>query len=259
MDYAERYPDKIRLLLSERNVRSNEVVARGFRAARGDYIALLDGDDFWLDDDKLQCQVDFLNARPDCAMCFHNARVETGDPHNTWNWTPSHQPATTSLQDILCGNYIATCTSMFRCGLVEIPDWYAGFFPITDWPLHILHAEQGNIGYIDAIKGAYRLHPDGLFSPASQDEKNAAILQFYLKINDCMARRIEPQLRAGMFCYFIEWAESYRATGDFQRARRCLAQARHGRPLTRPRDAYRYGANWLRLQTALPRGARASS
>ncbi len=58
--YARRHPDRIRLVLSPANLRSNEVVARGFRAARGRYLALLDGDDFWTAEDKLQAQFDFL-------------------------------------------------------------------------------------------------------------------------------------------------------------------------------------------------------
>ena len=54
LDWKARYPDRIRLILSDRNVHSNEVVARAFRAARGTYVALLDGDDFWTYSKKLQ-------------------------------------------------------------------------------------------------------------------------------------------------------------------------------------------------------------
>jgi len=257
--YAERHPERIRLLLSDTNLHSNEVVARGFRAATGDFVALLDGDDYWLGQDKLQRQVDFLTAHPACALCFHNARTETGDPEKTWNWTDDRQPEITTLEDILRGNYIATCSAMFRRGLVTIPAWYADFFPITDWPLYILHAEKGDIGYIDEVMGVYRLHPEGLFSPASQDEKHAAIHRFYLKMNDCLERRLEPQLHAGMFRYFIEWAEAYRARGDVVRASRCLSQARDARPWARPRDAVRFAANRLHLLGKTKTDARAST
>ena len=74
-EYAERHPEIVRLLLSERNLCSNEVVARGFRSARGRYVALLDGDDYWTGADKLQAQVEILDARPDMTICFHNVQV----------------------------------------------------------------------------------------------------------------------------------------------------------------------------------------
>src|SRR5262245_25076291 len=73
--YHQRFPEKMRLSRSERNVASNAVVARGVDAARGDYIALLDGDDYWTSPNKLQKQVDFLEHHPECVICFHNAIV----------------------------------------------------------------------------------------------------------------------------------------------------------------------------------------
>src|SRR5262245_48465575 len=57
--YQKNYPDRIRLLLSERNLHSNEIVVRGLQAAQGQYIALLDGDDYWTSAHKLQKQVEF--------------------------------------------------------------------------------------------------------------------------------------------------------------------------------------------------------
>ena len=38
-----------------------------------EYIALCEGDDYWIEKMKLQKQVDFLNINPDYTMCFHNA------------------------------------------------------------------------------------------------------------------------------------------------------------------------------------------
>jgi glycosyltransferase involved in cell wall biosynthesis len=246
-EYAARFPDTIKLLLSAENLRSNEVVARGIRAAESDFIALLDGDDYWTAPDKLERQVAFLHANPACSMCFHNARVDTGNPADARNWTPDSQPEITTLADILCGNYIATCSTMFRRDLVDVPDWYASFFPITDWPLHVLHAERGSIGYINAVMGAYRHHPGGLVSPNDDDKKHRDIAAFYLRLNECLERRLEPMLLAGMFRYFIEWAEEYQHRGDYERAKWCVEQAALGQPFTRWKDLCRHVRNRLRL------------
>ena len=75
LEFQQAHPEKVQLLLSTQNIHSNEIVVRGIRAAQGEYIALLDGDDYWTSPLKLQKQVDFLDSHPECSMCFHNARI----------------------------------------------------------------------------------------------------------------------------------------------------------------------------------------
>ncbi len=77
--YAEKYPDKIRLFLHSRE--DNYFIAGGatgknnfiynIKQARGEYIALCDGDDFWLTTDKLQTQVEALKKHPQSSISFH--------------------------------------------------------------------------------------------------------------------------------------------------------------------------------------------
>ena len=115
-EFHQRYPDRIRLILSEHNLNSNEVVGRGIRAAKGQYVALLDGDDYWTSEHKLQRQAQFLDSHPDCAMCFHNAVVVYEDgSREPRNWTPPQQKEFSTLEDIWMGNFIATCSTMFPC------------------------------------------------------------------------------------------------------------------------------------------------
>ena len=122
-EYADRHPHLVRLLLSERNLRSNEVVARGFRAARGRYIALLDGDDYWTSDDKLRAQKAFLDARPNLTICFHNVQVV--DEHSQESgrlWNAPGQPEVSGLHELLRGNFIATSSVVYRrAAVAEVP------------------------------------------------------------------------------------------------------------------------------------------
>ncbi len=53
-EYQRRFPNRVRLLLSAENLNSLAVVSRGIRACRGEFVALLDGDDYWTDPAKLQ-------------------------------------------------------------------------------------------------------------------------------------------------------------------------------------------------------------
>lgn len=233
--YCETYPKRVRSLLSPRNIRSNAVVARGIRAAAGEYIALLDGDDYWTSARKLQKQADFLDRHQECSMCFHNAQVihEDGD-REPWNWTPEHQDEITTLDDIWMGNYIATCSTMFRRNrLGEVPEWYDALFPITDWPLHILNAQQGAIGYINEVLGVYRYHGGGLYSPHGEAEKQDKTLNFYRVMNANFHYQYNTLVGTAISKYFAEWAEEYQKRGDIASARRCFRRCLEGTPVNK--------------------------
>ena len=253
IEYQRRHPERIRLLLSERNLRSNAVVARGINAARGQYVAMLDGDDYWTRDDKLQRQADFLDAHPECTMCFHNARVEYEEGSRPpWNWVPADQPPFATLEDMWMGNFIPMCSAMYRNGVIgRVPDWYAEFDMsptlITDWQLHLLHAERGLIGYLDEVMGVYRQHAGGLYSRFSEQEKQALTLRFYRKMDDAMAGRHRTLVDVAISRYFLEWAEEYAARGERERGRECLRTCLQGKPVNKHVSSRRLLAAWARL------------
>jgi glycosyltransferase involved in cell wall biosynthesis len=232
LDFHEAHPKKVRLLLSKQNIHSNEIVVRGIQAARGQYIALLDGDDYWTSPHKLQKQVNFLDSHPECSVSFHNSRIfHEAEGREGPNWTPPNQKEISTLEDIWMGNFIATCSTMFRRGLIgEIPEWYIDFFPITDWPLHILNAEHGKIGYIDEVMGVYRYHPGGLYSPFSETKKQQATLKFYRTMNKNLNYRYNNIVKVAISKYFFEWAEEYRHRGDFDKMKDCLKTCLSGDP-----------------------------
>lgn len=82
-EYAARYPDIVKPIFETENQYSKNVPINetfNFPRARGKYIALCEGDDYWIDDGKLQAQADFMEAHPDCTFCFTNGYIddETG-------------------------------------------------------------------------------------------------------------------------------------------------------------------------------------
>ncbi|MFM0335511.1 glycosyltransferase [Paraburkholderia fungorum] len=72
-DYAKRHPDLIRVLPNTENVGPARNYFRAHNAARGDFVAHIDGDDLMLPG-KLQQQVDVLEANPECTLVIHRAR-----------------------------------------------------------------------------------------------------------------------------------------------------------------------------------------
>ena len=82
-EYADKYPDLFVPIFHEENQYQKGV--RGIYAkfvypkVRGKYIALCEGDDYWIDPLKLQKQVDFMESHPECSMCFHKSKVLSPD------------------------------------------------------------------------------------------------------------------------------------------------------------------------------------
>jgi glycosyltransferase involved in cell wall biosynthesis len=223
--WQARHPERIRLLLSERNLKSNAVVARGFHAARGEYVALIDGDDYWTSPRKLATQAAFLDAHPDHVLCFCNAAVVDGEgrPMGDRRWTPATQPARATLADLWGGNFIATSAAMVRrSALPAIPAWYDGCFPVTDWPLYVHYAEHGDIGYIPEVMAAYRLHAGGLYSPLPAEAKLRSVDRLYRVMNDGTERRHEAVARRAHRRFFLDWAREHLARGEVALARTAL-------------------------------------
>jgi len=122
LEYASRHPDKIRLLLHDKNVGVIRNFFATMEACRGEYIALLEGDDYWTSDQKLRTQVDSLDRHPDYAISFHNVtgHFEEGGRAD-FNYVNADQPDTIELADLLEDNVIPTCSAVFPPGA----DWDA--------------------------------------------------------------------------------------------------------------------------------------
>jgi len=213
------HPEHIRLLLRENKGtglpgKSNFVET--LKACQGQYIALLDGDDYWTDVRKLQSQVDFMEGHPEYALCFHNARIVRGDADpDPETFCSPNQKETSTLEDLLAGNFIFTGSTMFRRGLFgELPEW----FYVTqtgDWALHALNAQYGKIGYLNKVMATYRVHARGFWSsgdPAPQIIEGIAMLD---NINAYLGFQYDKQIKAAQHKFYAELAEMAYQKGDF--------------------------------------------
>lgn len=105
-EYAKKYSDKIRLFIRDRNlsqysdtknriIRFNGVWNR--MSARGKYIAICEGDDYWIDPSKLQKQIDLLEADSKYGLCYTKTKFITSRKRG---WKKEHLGEKISLLKI---------------------------------------------------------------------------------------------------------------------------------------------------------------
>jgi glycosyltransferase involved in cell wall biosynthesis len=170
LEYQRSHPDKIRVLLPEKNLGMIRNFVQTYNACEGEYVAILEGDDFWTCSRKLQKQVKFLDENQKTALCFHTVQFFYNDNSAPSYLFPSDQKEFSTIEDLLEKNFIQTCSVMFRNKLFgKFPDWFFTCV-IGDYPLHVLNAGHGNIGYLKEVMAAYRIHSAGVWS--MQMEKN---------------------------------------------------------------------------------------
>jgi glycosyltransferase involved in cell wall biosynthesis len=165
LDYQKRYPDQVKAILHAKNLGQNGLfnTIETLKLARGKYIAPLDGDDFWTSSDKLQKQVDFLEAHPDFSACFHNALVTYESGAKAHELNPPTQKKIIDINDLIGEDeiwFMATSAVMFRNGLMYYPPWFLKSSS-GDIPRYVILAKNGPIGYIPETMSVYRKNHAG--------------------------------------------------------------------------------------------------
>jgi glycosyltransferase involved in cell wall biosynthesis len=170
-EYAQRYPDKIRLFLNDRK---NVIYINGrptgrwnfvnvLKQARGKYIALCDGDDYWTDPTKLQKQVAFLEANPEYSGAFHETQAVLED--GTTKRYYGHDIADKLLAEdtIALTSPFHTSSFVFRRDALEFPAWFSRVAS-GDMALFSIVAAHGPLGKVPGVMSVYRIQPGGITS-----------------------------------------------------------------------------------------------
>lgn len=159
--FEKSYAGNMTSILRPTNIGVNKNLFDVMNTASGEYIALCEGDDYWTDPYKLQKQVEFLDANPRHAICFHpvsvvadNGRVKTVFPDE------KKLDNNLTVEHLLSENYIQTNSVVYRnikpYALVE------DILPL-DYYFHLLHARKGKIGFLNEVMAVYRHHNGGVW------------------------------------------------------------------------------------------------
>lgn len=159
-EYEQQYPGKVIGVYQPHNLGQNGLLncLATLEKTRGEYYAIMDGDDYWTDPHKLQKQVDYLDAHPSYSAVFNNALItyEDGSPSHLLNG-PDMKPFYT-LDDLIGEQeiwFMASSGILFRKYPEQYPDWFRRSIS-GDIPRLILKAKVGPIGYLPDVMSVYR-------------------------------------------------------------------------------------------------------
>lgn len=178
--YVARHPDLIRVMRPARNLNSCAETRRAVEQATGEFVAFLDGDDYWTDPDKLRKQVAFLDDNPGFSMCCHDCIIvdENGALVSDTYLPRQTIPTIGTFRHIARNNYVASLSPVIRrSALMPLPRW-ADNYEWGDWALYLFAVEHGSIGYLPDKMGAYRRHSGGYCTGMPMEQRFHITLGF---------------------------------------------------------------------------------
>jgi glycosyltransferase involved in cell wall biosynthesis len=209
-DYAKRFPGKIRPLFHSRK---DVIFYRGkatgrfnfiqtLKSCTGEYVAMLDGDDFWTAPDKLQQQVDFLDAHREFVICAHDVvKLFPDATEEPWR----NPVGSYDFIDLLTlKHFPPTCSVVYRNRLFpEFPDWFSRVM-VGDFSLHLLNARFGRVAHLPCIMATYRQHAGGMASSATLPGQKASqknilwnegLIDLYQTVDEAFGRKYHAQVQ----------------------------------------------------------------
>jgi len=222
--YKQKHPEKIRLVLNNTNKGIMGNWLRTISFCQGQYIAALDGDDYWSNKNKLQIQADFLDKHPNFSLCFHPAEAFYQDQPGRTYIIPS-KTNDFSYLNLLKNNFIATCTVMYRNGLInQIPDQFLSL-KVNDWPYHILYASQGEIGFVNQIMSRYRIHKQSYLSFHSIIDNYINNIDIYNVVDTYLKYRYHSIIKPLIAKQYCMITQEYLKKHQYLSAKKNLKQA----------------------------------
>ncbi|MCU1580498.1 MAG: hypothetical protein JWP19_2702 [Rhodoglobus sp.] len=142
-------------------------------ASRAEFVAILDGDDFWLDQEKLQRQVDALDRLPSAAICHHPVLEFVSGELKAGDWPPARYRT-----EILPGSALTEQNVISTSSVVLRADWLPRPMPegfndlrVGDYPLWSLTAAGHDLAFIDRPMSAYRIHDTNIWASLTRAER----------------------------------------------------------------------------------------
>ncbi|MFZ7133445.1 MAG: glycosyltransferase family 2 protein [Eubacteriales bacterium] len=188
-EYEAQYPNLIKPIYQVDNQYSQGISPSSlcYAQAQGDYIAICEGDDYWIDPLKLQKQVNILGTNQKCDICFHNAIILSPDSQNKELFKKvSGSNRVFSIEEVIMGGgaFMPSPSIMFRNKILtmyfESENWLIG---PRDFHIQILGSIGGGAIFLDEAMSVYRRNFTGSWTYRTNNNYNLLINQAYNELN----------------------------------------------------------------------------
>lgn len=187
--YAEKYPEIIYAIIAKENIyhhpETKKIIADIWKQhLTGKYMAFCEGDDFWIDSNKLQIQVDYMEAHPECTMYMHNSLwlncrtrvMKAGNPYKgkgEWDVT---------AEELIMqyNGYPATASFLFKREQINKPQFFSEVHA-NDYTTILYALATGSVHYSSRIMSVYRVFAAGSYAVRMQQNAGLRIC-FYLRM-----------------------------------------------------------------------------
>ncbi len=173
--YADQYPELIRPIYQKENQYSQNKrpLDHCLPVAKGKYIAICEGDDYWTDANKLKIQHDYMEKNPECVVTHHNAFVFNSEFLLEKSKLPEHCIRNFTSEELLKNEcFLLSLSIMFRKKFSKFPKEKGNVGNGDNFLISLLGL-YGNSCYLDEVRpAAYRVHPGSTWSSKSIEEKN---------------------------------------------------------------------------------------
>ncbi len=215
--YEAEFFDVIRVYRRSENLGAVNNFAEHFKSCSADYVAICEGDDYWLDENKLQKQFDFLENNQRFIGCLHNAKV-TGVGVES-SYVDSGMKCVVNFDDLLKANSFPTASIFFRRKMLsEQCINLVSAAPVGDWLLLLSLAKFGPFHYDGAEMAVYRVHMQGMWNKKDYVQRQYSLVEiyFYIYTNFKLTKKLKAVL-------FLSLAGIYsKIRNDYFKKRRLL-------------------------------------
>ncbi len=188
--YSDKYPTIFRVLDGSKNLGAVANLLATLSHARGAYVAICEGDDYWIDDLKLEKQAAALDQDPRCSFTAHPCRIHDEYGLGQIEFFKSSGSIRFDAGDILkvAGQFAPTASYMFRREIIEtFPDWFL-HGPVADFLVEMYAVAYGYGLYLPDVMCAYRRNVTNSWSSLHGLTQTENTSEYLLQMIACLDR-----------------------------------------------------------------------